>query len=124
MLECGRTIESEVQPYRLGDLLADGQHRVEAGHGLLEDHAQLVAAQLALVGFGDGEKIDAAAVALDEPRFSLHLRVRGARVQAHQREAGHGFARARFADQRQRLAGTDREGHIRHALHAPGLGRK
>ena len=33
-----------MQPHDLGDLLADGEHRVEAGHRLLEDHADLVAA--------------------------------------------------------------------------------
>ncbi len=33
-----------VQRQRLGDLPADGQHRVERGHRLLEDHRDLVAA--------------------------------------------------------------------------------
>ena len=36
-----------VQPQRLADLLADGQHRVQAGHRLLEDHRDRVAADVA-----------------------------------------------------------------------------
>ena len=33
-----------MQPHDLGDLLAHGQQRVQAAHRLLEDHADLVAA--------------------------------------------------------------------------------
>ena len=47
---CAR-VEALVQPQRLADLAADGQHRVQAGHRLLEDHADVVAAQLAHLGF-------------------------------------------------------------------------
>ena len=46
------TIEALVQPHALGDLLADGEHRVQARHRLLEDHRQLVAAQCAHARLG------------------------------------------------------------------------
>ena len=41
--------QSRVQPQRLGDLLADVQHRVERRHRLLEDHRDLVAAHAARI---------------------------------------------------------------------------
>jgi hypothetical protein len=39
-------VQAQVQAHRLGDLLAHRQHRVQAGHGFLKDHGDLVAAQL------------------------------------------------------------------------------
>ena len=36
----------EVQFQRLGDLAADGEHRIERGHGILEDHGDAVAANV------------------------------------------------------------------------------
>ena len=36
-----------VRAHRLGDLVADGEHRVQAGHRLLEDHRDAVAADVA-----------------------------------------------------------------------------
>ena len=40
-------VHALVQPHRLADLPADGQHRVQAGHRLLEDHRDRVAADVA-----------------------------------------------------------------------------
>ncbi len=56
----------QVQPHRLGDLFADRQHRVERGHRILEDHRDLIAANLAhlalaLVGQVLPEQFDAIA---------------------------------------------------------------
>ena len=42
-------VQAQVQAHRLGDLLAHRQHRVQAGHGFLKNHGDLVAAQLAHV---------------------------------------------------------------------------
>ena len=42
--------EPEVQPGRLGDLLADREDGVERGHRILEDHRDVVAADLAHLG--------------------------------------------------------------------------
>ena len=36
----------EVQFQRLGDLAPDGEHRIERGHGILEDHGDAVAANV------------------------------------------------------------------------------
>ena len=40
-----------MQPQRLGDLVADRQHRIERGHRLLKDHRDLVAANVPHLGF-------------------------------------------------------------------------
>ena len=42
-----RGVEPGVQAQRLDDLVADGEHRVQRGHRLLEDHRDAVAAHLA-----------------------------------------------------------------------------
>ena len=41
---------SAMQPQHLGDLVADGEGRIEAGHRLLEDHADAVAPDLRASG--------------------------------------------------------------------------
>jgi hypothetical protein len=89
-------------------LRADGQHRVQRGLRVLEDHGDAPAADGAhalgrqpdqfLPGEADGPAGDAP----------------GRIDQADQREAGDGFARPAFADQAQDLAGGEREGHAIH----------
>ena len=49
-----------VQPHRLADLIADGEHRVERRHRLLEDHRDPVAADRAHLGGRQREQILAA----------------------------------------------------------------
>ena len=62
--------------YGLGDLIAAGEDRIERGHRLLEDHAHLVASDVAHVGVALGEQVlaveqdlagDDPAGALDQP---------------------------------------------------------
>ena len=36
-----------MRAHRLGDLVADGEHRIKAGHRLLEDHRDAIAADVA-----------------------------------------------------------------------------
>src|SRR5690606_41456270 len=42
-----------------GDLAADAQHRVEAGHRLLEDHGDVVAAHPLHLPLGQGQQVGA-----------------------------------------------------------------
>ena len=42
---------------RLEDLVTDGYDGVEAGHRVLKDHGDLVAANLAHVGFFEGQEV-------------------------------------------------------------------
>ena len=47
----------EMRPHRLGDLIADGKHRIERAHRLLKDHADAAAADLAHAGFAERHQI-------------------------------------------------------------------
>ena len=46
-----------VDAHGFGDLVADGKHRIEARHRLLEDHREPVAAQLAHLGFVERDEV-------------------------------------------------------------------
>ena len=89
---------SSVQRHRLGDLVADGQHRIERGHRLLEDHRDLVAAHVAHRLFVELQQI--ASVELDSAAGDAARRIGH---QPHQGQRGHALAAAGFADDRQRL---------------------
>ncbi len=117
-----REVHLLVQPDRFGDLLTDGKDRVQRRHRLLEDHRDLRAADRAhrrgirlrkvdAIAAGAGEfqhaGCDAAAAVLDQP---------------HQRQRGHRFAGARFADDSDRFAASDLERNAANRLHDP-LGR-
>jgi hypothetical protein len=56
-----------MQRDRLGKLLADGQHRIERGHRLLEDHRDLVAADLAHLGSLSFEQVAALVTGCEPP---------------------------------------------------------
>src|SRR5712671_5807813 len=93
-----------MHPQRLADLTADGQHRIETRHRLLEDHRNVVAA-------------DGAHLALGKLQQILSLEADGARDPArglgdepHQRHRGNRLAAAGFTDNGQRLAFVDVEG--------------
>ena len=90
----------------LHDLLAHAVHRVERRHGLLEDHGHVVAAQLAVLAFGQRHQV----LALELHRAAGHVPRLGQK--AHDREAGHGLAGARLAHDGQDLAGVHVEAHV------------
>ena len=86
----------------LGDLLADGQHRIERGHRLLEDEADLLGADL--VQFIAGERHQVAALEHD---LALDDAARRHRDQFQDRHRRDGLAAAGFADDAERLALVD-----------------
>jgi hypothetical protein len=86
-----------VYEHRLGDLLAYRVHRVERRQRVLEDHRDLLAAHLAHLGVGLAEQFLTV-----EARRAGDLR--RPRQQAHERERRHRLARARLADDAERLA--------------------
>jgi hypothetical protein len=88
---------------RLGDLVPDPHDRVERGHRLLEDHADVAPAHLAHGGVTQAEEVGA--VEADGAARGLH----GPRQQPHHRMRRHGLARARLADDTQGLARLDGE---------------
>ena len=96
--------EAAMQHQDLGNLIADGQHRVERCHRLLEDHGDRIASDLAHLRFGQLEQI---APFEDDPPGDRSSRRR--RNQAQDRERRDALPAARFAHDRQRLAARDRE---------------
>ena len=104
-----------VTPQRFGHLMADRVHRIERGHRLLEDHADAVAAQTAIVGVRKSDEFiaiqpDAAA---DD---------RAVRQEAHQRECRDRLATAGLADEPQRLAALQGKADATHGLCRPAAG--
>ena len=102
-----------VQQHGLHDLVADRVDRVQARHGLLEDHGDLAAADLEHLALGEFEQVaplehDAARV--ESPRW--------ARDELHRAHGGHAFAAARLANDGERLARVDAHAHARHGLDA------
>ncbi|CAM5693360.1 hypothetical protein SVIOM342S_03321 [Streptomyces violaceorubidus] len=98
----------------LGDLLADPGERVERGGRLLEDHRDGRSAQPGqplLVGADDVGAVH------DGPPGGAGV----AGQQPHGRQRDGGLARARLADQGERLAGRYVQGHAPHGLHRAGL---
>ena len=104
-----------VTPQWLGHLTADRVHRVERGHRLLKDHADAIAAQLAVVRVRQADQLAAveADAAADDGTIGQ---------QAHQRERGDGFAASGFADETQGLAALQREADAANGLRGPAAG--
>src|SRR5262245_56471545 len=91
----------------LADLRADGQHRVEGGHRLLEDHRDVVAAHCAHLCFVELEQVPAIELdrATDDPAGRIG-------DEPHHGERRHALAAAGFADDRQRLTRAQREREV------------
>ena len=88
-----------VQPEHLGDLVADGEDRVEGGHRLLEDHGDPVAPDPAHLVVG-------AAPAGPAPRSRISPRDDPAgrvRDEPHDGQGRHALAAARLADDAERF---------------------
>ena len=102
----------EVDLQGLGDLPADGQHRVQRGHGLLEDHGDLAPPDAAHLVLGEREEIPPLEedLAADDPP-------RGSRHEPHHRERADGLAAAGLAHQGHGLPGLDVPGDAIHGAH-------
>src|SRR5260221_1695808 len=104
---------------RLGDLEADGEHRVERGHRLLEDHRDAVAADLAHLLLVEPDEIapgEADMPGGDPPARRRH--------QPHDGEGGDALAAAGFADDRQRLVALHGEADVAHRRVPEAAGAK
>src|SRR5918999_855274 len=95
-----------MREYRLLELLADGVERIERGQRILEDHADLAAADAAQLFVRQ---------LVDAPAFEPHLAAgdaSGRLEQPDDGEAGNRFAGARLADDAEHLARCDGKGDI------------
>ena len=77
-------VQAQVQAHRLGDLLAHRQHRVQAGHGFLKNHGDLVAAQLAHVLVAHLQHVVLLTLGIGQQSLAGAFPARVARQQAHQ----------------------------------------
>ena len=94
----------------LGHLCADGMHRIEARHRFLEDHGDLVAADLAQCLFRHRQQF--VAVKPDAP-----LNTAGpCRIETHHRERRDALSRSRLADERDGFLRGQVERYVVHNL--------
>jgi hypothetical protein len=100
-----------VRQHRLGDLLAHGVRRVQRRQRVLEDHGDLVAADLA---HGLGPQVgDLPPGQPDRPAGDAAA----VGQQPHDRQRGHRLAAAGLADHAERLALVDVQRHAVHGVH-------
>ncbi len=100
--------EVAVRPDLLGDLVPDGEGRVEAGHRLLEDHGDLVTADLAEVRRGEAHEVPS----LEAGRPAGPAAPRG--QQSHDGQGRDGLARPALAYQAQGLPPRNGETGVFH----------
>ncbi len=98
--------QAAMQNQRFGNLVADGEDRIERGHRLLEDHADRAAADLAHFGFACGKQILAV-----EQDPALGARA-SRRQEPHGGKRRDAFAGAAFTHDRHRLTGIDGQADV------------
>ena len=107
-----------VDHQRLGDLTADGKDRVQARHRFLEDHGDLVAADLVHLVHGQLRQVHA----VEEDLAGVDIAVAVEQTEdAHGRDA---LAGAGFADDAEDLTGVERIAHAVDGLDGAALGRE
>src|SRR5436853_7564867 len=97
----GLAVHAEVRLERLSELTADREHRIQARHRVLEDHRDLVTAQLphlAILQLDEIASLEGRAAGLHPAR---------ARQEAEQRQRGDALAAPGLADDDERLARRD-----------------
>jgi hypothetical protein len=102
----------EVGAQDLRHLRADRHHRVEAGHGVLEDHRDAAAPDAAQLGAGQGQQVSA----LEDDAAALDAA--GLADQVEDGEGGGGLAAAALSDDGQGLASVEREADAVHGVHS------
>ena len=102
----------------LGHLLFHREHRVQAGHGLLENHRNIVAADLIHIGAAQLGQLPP--VKHDAAGFNVAVAVQ----QLQDAHGGHALARARFTHNAQGTAGFHAVAHAVHGLYGTALGGK
>ena len=105
-----RRPHAHVHAQHLGQLEADGEHRVQRCHRLLEDHRDVGAADLAQFVLAELDQIPPA---VDDLAARQHRRIFLGQ-QAEDRKRGDRLAAARFADQRDGGVGRDVEADALH----------
>ena len=97
---------------RLGELITDGQERIQRGHGILKDHRDPVATQLAQAFSACVDEVfafETDGVRTDDCRWGWD--------QSEDGQVQHGFSRAAFADQTGGGAWLDAQIHSVDSFH-------
>jgi hypothetical protein len=115
----GVLVHLQVELQGLADLAADGQHRVERGHRVLEDHGDLFAPDLAHLVLVQIEQVLAAKV-----DFALDDFAGGLGDQTHDAQGADAFAAAALAYHAEGFFLIDVERDIVHRLDDAILGEK
>ena len=90
-----------MRAHRLGDLVADGEHRIKAGHRLLEDHRDAIATNVAHLR---GRQLEQIAPVEHDPTSGDPAR---RRHQPHYGQRQHRLAAAELTDDAERAATPD-----------------
>ena len=109
-------VAAAMHPQGLLDLRPDRVHRVEGAHGLLEDHADVGAQHPAHLALGEGEQV--APFEADLPRSHPPRRL----DEPEDGKRGDALAAARLADEAQRPARREVEGHVIDGAQPPLVG--
>ena len=112
-----RRVQALVQPQRLGDLVAGREAGVQRGHRLLEDHGHVGAAHALQRRVGRRHQVQHLAAAPAQQHAAVDDAPAAVLHQPHQRQRRHRLARARLADDGQRLAPVHMERHVAHRFH-------
>src|SRR5688572_705224 len=104
---------------RLGDLLAYRVNRIETGQGLLEDDADVVAADTTQLLLLQRLQLHSVTRLAPEPDPPFGDAADPLGEEAHHREAGYRLARSRLADQCHRLPGSDAQADVAHGCDVP-----
>ena len=115
LFACRRRRQTPVQAQRFGHLVADGVHRIEGRHRLLEHHGDAVTAQCAPACLALPDQFLAM-----KPQAARHRGTFG--LQSHQRHGRERFAAPRFTDQAQCLATAQSEAHTADCIDRAGMG--
>ena len=94
-------------PDDVGHLGADGEDRVQAGHGFLEDHGHIPTPHFFHTLFADAQEL-----APHEADGTAQFRLASPRKKPGHRKGGHGFPAARFSHKAQDFSCSHREIHI------------
>ncbi len=93
---------AEMEAGDFGELLADGEKRIERGHRVLKDHGDAVAADVGELALRKRKQIAAFENGMAADNLS-----RGLRNEAENCQAGDAFAGTAFADDAERFAGLN-----------------
>jgi hypothetical protein len=105
----------QVQRHRFQHLYAHAEHRVQRGTRVLEDHGDVLAADVGQRALVEGEQVLAA-----EPHLAGDA-AGGTADEAQDRLGGQRLARSRLADEADDLAAPDLKGHVVHGTEGPVL---